>query len=185
MACGRRPQPLHLTLLCFVGPAKETALSFKTLFRTNPRTTSVGSESPRFLNLRSLVNIGLCSLIQTEGIPRKLSTTTQVPIASTHSPTYCSQRRSLRMRASKVLQVLKPRRSNTSPPASALQSQSENRSATPASFHVSNGLFGSIRLRRGVSLIFKRSDPPLNPLSRKPPLTRWAPTLHPPHSIPN
>jgi hypothetical protein len=70
---------------------------------------------------------------------------------------------SLRMRASKVLQVLKPRRLNTSPPSSALQSQSENRSATPASFHVPNGLFGSSRLRKGVSLIFKRSDPAPQP----------------------
>ena len=66
---------------------------------------------------------------------------------------------SLRMRASKVLQVLKPRRSSTSPPASAPQSQSENSCSIPTSFHVSNGLFGSRRFRRGVSLIFKRSDP--------------------------
>ena len=70
---------------------------------------------------------------------------------------------SLRMRASKVLHVLKPRRSNTSPPVSAPQSQSENWSSIPASFHVSNGLFGSRRFRRGVSLIFKRSDPAPQP----------------------
>src|SRR5258706_4217897 len=70
---------------------------------------------------------------------------------------------SLRMLASKVLQVLKPRRSNTSPPASALQSQSKTWYPIPASFHVSNGLFGSRRLRRGVSLILKRSDPDPQP----------------------
>jgi hypothetical protein len=70
---------------------------------------------------------------------------------------------SLRIRASKVLQVLKPRRSNTSPLASALRSQSEKRSATPVNLHVSNGLFGSRHLRRGVSLMFKRSDPTPQP----------------------
>lgn len=70
---------------------------------------------------------------------------------------------SLRMRASKVLQVLKPRRSNTAPLASSIQSQSENWTATPASFHVPNGLFGSNRLRRRVSLIFKRNDPAPQP----------------------
>lgn len=69
----------------------------------------------------------------------------------------------LRMRANKVLQVLKPRRSNASPPAPALQSQSKTWCAIPAGFHVSNGLFGSRRLRRGVSLILKRSDPDPQP----------------------
>jgi len=71
---------------------------------------------------------------------------------------------SLRIRASKVLQVLKPRRSNTSPQVPALQSQSEDRSATPTSLRVSSGLFSSRRLRRGVSLIFKRSDPTPQPV---------------------
>jgi len=76
----------------------------------------------------------------------------------------------LRMRANKVLQVLKPRRSNTSPPVPAQQSQSEVRSPTPASFHVSNGLFGSRRFRRGVSLIFKRSDPTPQPAVEETPV---------------
>ena len=67
------------------------------------------------------------------------------------------------MRASKVLQVLKPRRSSTSPPTLAPQSQSENWSSIPTSLPVSNGLFGSRRFRRGVSLIFKRSDPAPHP----------------------
>ena len=67
------------------------------------------------------------------------------------------------MRANKVLQVFKPRRSNTFPAASAPRSPSENRSATPANLHVSNGRFSSRRIRRGVSMLFKRSDPSPQP----------------------
>ena len=69
----------------------------------------------------------------------------------------------LRIRASKVLQVFKPRRSNTFPPASVPWSPSENPFATPASLHVSNSRFSPRRLRRGVSMIFKRSDPAPQP----------------------
>ena len=78
---------------------------------------------------------------------------------------------SLRMRASRVLHVLKPRRSSTFPLAPAPHSPSENRPDSPRSLLVSNGLFGSRRLRRGVSLIlFKRNDPAAQPPAEQTPV---------------
>lgn len=97
--------------------------------------------------------------VHLEGFPRR----PRSPMRVHTPPPTVPKGGSLRMRASKILQVLKPRCSNTAPLASSLHSQSENWTATPASFHVPNGLFGSRRLRRGVSLIFKRNDPAPQP----------------------
>ena len=113
----------------------------------HPESPAIVSQTPR---QQRVVFADTNGGIHLESIPQRPRSPMRVP----SPPPAVPKGGRLRIRASKVLQVFKPRRSNTFPPASALRSPSENQSATG-----SNKRFSSTRLRKGVSLIFKRSDP--------------------------